>query len=188
MTQQLSLEDYRALADSTILPQASHIDGAYHNTNGPDLISTNPATGDVLAKFQMATSDDVDLAVGKAREAFDKGVWANQHPSARKECLIRLAKLLKRNSRQLAVIEALDSGKPIADCAGIDIPEAINTIIWHAEAIDKIYDQTAPAGPDAMAMIVRSVSHLRLGNSLLYFKLEALAESTREEALALDAD
>lgn len=155
MTQQLSLEDYRALADSIILPQASHIDGAYHNTNGPDLISTNPATGDVLAKFQMANSADVDLAVSKAREAFDKGVWANQHPSARKECLIRLAKLLKRNSRQLAVIEALDSGKPIADCANIDIPEAINTIIWHAEAIDKIYDQTAPAGHDAMAMIVR---------------------------------
>ena len=46
-------------------------------------------------------------------------------------------------------MESLESGKPIADCETIDIPESIHTIKWHAEAIDKIYDQTAPAGDDA---------------------------------------
>jgi len=60
-----------------------------------------------------------------------------------------------RNRRELAVMECLDSGKPIRDCELIDIPETISTIKWHAEAIDKIYDQTAPVGEDAMAMIVR---------------------------------
>ena len=155
MSDILSQDDYRALADEIKLPSACHIDGSFHKASGPDLTTTNPATGGLLAKIAMADIVDVDLAVSKAREAFDQGSWSELHPSARKEALIKLAKLMKRNHHELAVIEALDSGKPISDCAGIDIPEAINTIIWHAEAIDKIYDDTAPVGPDAMAMIVR---------------------------------
>ena len=151
----LSLEEYRALADELTLPQACHIDGSYHKARGEALVSTNPATGAVLAKIAMANDSDVDVAVRKARDAFDNGIWANMHPAERKEVLIKLAKLLKRNRRQMAVMESLDSGKPISDCMAIDIPEAINTIIWHAEAIDKIYDETAPAGNDAMALIIR---------------------------------
>ena len=155
MSDILSHEDYRALADEVQFPSACHIDGSFHNASGPEFVTRNPATGAELAKIAMADVADVDLAVSKAREAFDQGVWSETHPSERKEILIKLAKLMKRNRHQLAVIEALDSGKPIADCAEIDIPEAINTIIWHAEAIDKIYDDTAPVGPDAMAMIIR---------------------------------
>ena len=52
-------------------------------------------------------------------------------------------------------MESLDSGKPISDCETIDIPETIETLKWHAELIDKIYDQTAPAQEDAIAMILR---------------------------------
>ena len=52
-------------------------------------------------------------------------------------------------------MECLDSGKPIRDCELIDIPETIHTIKWHAEAVDKIYDQMAPASDDHIAMIVR---------------------------------
>ena len=155
MSDMLSLEDYRALAKEMTLPQASHIDGSFHKGHGPELVTTNPATGEVLATFAMANGEDVDLAVRKARDAFDQGVWSRLHPSERKDVLIRLAKLIKRNRHQMAVMESLDSGKPIQDCAQIDIPETINTIIWHAESIDKIYDDTAPVGDDAMAMIVR---------------------------------
>jgi gamma-glutamyl-gamma-aminobutyraldehyde dehydrogenase len=52
-------------------------------------------------------------------------------------------------------MESLDSGKPILDCETIDIPETIHTIKWHAEAVDKIYDQTGPNGDDALSIIVR---------------------------------
>ena len=69
--------------------------------------------------------------------------------------MIRLCKLLTRNRRELAVLETLDSGKPIADCETIDLPETIATLKWHAETADKIYDQTAPAGDDALALVVR---------------------------------
>ena len=105
--------------------------------------------------MQRAIGEDVDFAVGKAREAFDQGRWSKQHPSARKDVLIRLCKLMTRSRRELAVMECVESGKPIRDCETIDVPEAINTIKWHAEAIDKIYDQVAPGGDDALAMIVR---------------------------------
>ena len=75
--------------------------------------------------------------------------------SDRKDVLIRLCKLITRNRHELAVMESVDSGKPILDCETIDVPEVIHTLKWHAEAIDKIYDQTAPAQDDAIAMIVR---------------------------------
>lgn len=61
---------------------------------------------------------------------------------------------MTRNRRELAVMESLDSGKTIRDCELIDISEAIHTIKWHAEAADKIYDQTAPHGDEALAMIL----------------------------------
>ena len=52
-------------------------------------------------------------------------------------------------------MESIDSGKPIRDCETIDLPETIACLLWHAEAVDKIYDQTAPSGEDALAVIVR---------------------------------
>ena len=52
-------------------------------------------------------------------------------------------------------MESLESGKPIRDCVQIDLPETINTIKWHAELIDKIYDQTTPSGDNALSIITR---------------------------------
>lgn len=156
MSDLLSHEDYQALAAELTLPRACHIDGGYHNCGGDSLKIANPATGALLCEIAMAGGSDVNLAVEKAREAFDQGVWSECHPATRKEILITLAKLMKRHTHQLAVLESIDSGKPIQDCALIDIPESINTLIWHAEAIDKIYDQKAPAGPDALAVIERA--------------------------------
>ena len=108
-----------------------------------------------LADIASCGAGDVDFAVRKARDAFEDGRWSRQHPSARKDVLIRLAKLLTRNAHELAVMESLDSGKTILDCQTIDIPETISTIKWHAEAIDKIHDQVSPASDDHISMIVR---------------------------------
>ncbi len=71
------------------------------------------------------------------------------------EVLIRLCKLITRNKRELAVMESLDSGKTIYDCETVDVPETILCLKWHAEAIDKIYDQMPPASDHHVAMIVR---------------------------------
>ena len=108
-----------------------------------------------MAEIASCGQEDVDFAVEKAREAFDDGRWRKIHPSERKDVLIRFCKLLTRNARELAVMESLDSGKTIYDCETVDVPETIHCIKWHAESIDKIYDQMAPASDDHIALIVR---------------------------------
>lgn len=97
----------------------------------------------------------MDFAVAKAREAFDDGRWSRLHPSERKDVLIRLCKLMSRQRRELAVMESLDSGKTIYDCETVDLPETIRCIKWHAELIDKIYDQVSPASDDHIALVLR---------------------------------
>ena len=155
MSDLLTHAEYCAIADELNFPRAAFIDGKYKAGKGAKLKTVNPATGKPICEIAACNAKDVDFAVKKAREAFDQGHWAKLHPSERKDILIRLCKLITRNRRELAVMESLDSGKPIRDCELIDIPETIHTIKWHAEAADKIYDQTAPAGDDAVAMIVR---------------------------------
>ena len=115
----------------------------------------NPATGEVIAEVAACQAEDVNYAVRKARKAFDQGVWSRMHPSDRKRTMIQLVKLMKRHRHELAVLESIDSGKPIYDCANIDVPESMQVIAWHAEAIDKLYDQVAPTGDNALGLIVR---------------------------------
>jgi len=156
MSDLLTHDEYKAIADGLTLASTSFVDGGFRKaSSGATIDSVNPATGKLLAKIAACTEDDVDFAVGKAREAFDDGSWRCLHPAEGKEVLIRLAKLIRRNRHELAVLESLDSGKPVRYCATIDIPETVNTLIWHAEAVDKLYDQTAPVGEDAVAMVVR---------------------------------
>lgn len=156
MSELLTLEEYKSIAAELNPAAMSFIDGAFRPAlSGNTFETINPATGELLANVAACNADDVDFAVSKARESFEDGRWSKLHPAARKEVLIKLCKLVKQNSRELAVLESLDSGKPIADCESIDIPEFIHTLTWHAEAVDKIYDQTAPVGSDAIAMVVR---------------------------------
>lgn len=152
----LTKDEYQAIADGLELPTSAFIDGAYRPAkSGKTFATVNPATGKTLARVAACGPDDVDFAVAKAREAFDDGRWSRMHPSARKDVLIRLCKLMTRNARELAVMESIESGKTIYDCETVDVPETINCLKWHAEAIDKIYDQVSPASDDHIALVVR---------------------------------
>ena len=155
MTALLTRAEYAAIAADLDFPAAPFVDGKFRKGTGVAMDTLNPATGAVLATIACAGAVDVDFAVQKAREAFDQGHWSQLHPSDRKNILIRLCKLMTRRKHELAVLESVESGKPIRDCETIDVPEAIHTIKWHAETADKIYGETAPAGDDAIGMIVR---------------------------------
>ncbi|WP_323007052.1 aldehyde dehydrogenase [Pseudorhodobacter sp.] len=149
-------QEYKAIAAGLEFPTQAYINGAFRPAaSGATFDTINPATGKVLAKVAACGAEDVDFAVTKARDAFEDGRWSRLHPAQRKAVLIRLAKLMKRNARELAVMESLESGKTIYDCETVDIPDAINCLIWHAELIDKIYDQVSPASDNHIAMIVR---------------------------------
>jgi gamma-glutamyl-gamma-aminobutyraldehyde dehydrogenase len=156
MSDLLTHAEYQAIAQNMNLACNAFIDGKFQAARSrKTFASVNPATGKVIAEIAACDAKDVNFAVKKAREAFNDGRWSRLHPSERKSILIRLAKLMRRNRHELAVLESVDSGKPVRDCQTIDLEETINCLIWHAEATDKIYDQSAPVGEDAMALVVR---------------------------------
>jgi gamma-glutamyl-gamma-aminobutyraldehyde dehydrogenase len=132
------------------------IDGGYANAaSGKTYVSINPATGKPLAEIASCEAADVDAAVKAARRSFQEGVWAKRSPSERKHVILRFAELIEENLGELALLDCLDAGKPIADCMTIDLPDSVHCFRWHAEAIDKEYEKVAPTGPSNVAMIVR---------------------------------
>ncbi len=147
---------YSEIAKSLKLPTGALIDGKFvAATSGATFETRNPYTGAVIATLPACGAEDVDLAVAAARRSFEAGVWSGLHPSERKAILGKLADLLMANIEELAVMEALDAGKPVTDCMELDLPETANAIRWHGEAQDKLYDQIAPTGRDALALVVR---------------------------------
>lgn len=156
MHEPLTAAEYKAIAANIHFPTGAFVDGAFRPAaSGKTFKTTNPATGQTLAEIAACDAADVDFAVAKAREAFDDGRWRLQSPGDRKAVLLKLAKLIERNRHELAVMESLDSGKPVRECQTVDVPDTIHTIRWHAELIDKLYDNTNNVGANALAMVVR---------------------------------
>jgi gamma-glutamyl-gamma-aminobutyraldehyde dehydrogenase len=152
----LTAAQYAALAESITLPTQAFVDGAFRPAqSGKTFETTNPATGQVLTQIAACGPEDVDAAVAAAKVAYEDGRWSRLSPNERKHILLRFADLLEQHAHELAVMETLDSGKPIRECQNTDVPEAIHTIRWHAELIDKIYDHTAPVGSNTLALVVR---------------------------------
>jgi len=152
----LTREEYESISQSIPLPSGAFIDGrARSAASGETFETLNPANGQVLNRIAACGQADVDLAVEKAREAFEDGRWARLHPSERKKTMIKWCKLIRRHQHELAVLESVESGKPIHEIETLDLAETLHCLEWHAETADKIYDQVAPAGDDAVALVVR---------------------------------
>jgi len=156
MAELLSKAEYAAIAAELRFPTQAFIDGSFRDAvSGRTFASSNPATGERLADIAACDAEDVNLAVASARLAFEDGRWSKRSPGERKAVMQRFAQLLEDHAHELAVMESLDSGKPVRECQNIDVPETIHTLRWHAELIDKIYDSTAPVGSGAVTMVVR---------------------------------
>ena len=92
------------------------IDGKFVDAiKGGRFVTSNPANGEVLAEMSAGGVEDIDRAVAAARKAFYSGVWSRMAPRDRMDVLYRFADLVDENAEQLAVLETLDMGKPIAD-------------------------------------------------------------------------
>jgi gamma-glutamyl-gamma-aminobutyraldehyde dehydrogenase len=156
MSTLLTHEEYCAIAQNITYPVNPFINGEYvPPLSGNSMETINPATGEVMTRVAACGPEDVDLTVDIARKTFDQGSWSRKHPAERKAIIIQLAKLIERDQNELAVLESLESGKPISECQMTDLPETIETLKWHAEAADKIYDQMSPANANGIGMIVR---------------------------------
>jgi acyl-CoA reductase-like NAD-dependent aldehyde dehydrogenase len=104
---------------------------------GKTFTTVNPATEEVLAKIAYAELADVNLAVTAARNAFAK-TWSKMPAAERGKYLFRIARILQERSREFAVLETLDNGKPIRETRDTDIPLAAAHFFYHAGWADKL--------------------------------------------------
>ncbi|MBA2461320.1 MAG: aldehyde dehydrogenase family protein [Actinobacteria bacterium] len=99
--------------------------------------TTSPSSEETLAEVAQAGEQDVDAAVEAARGAFENG-WAKLAPSERAKYLFRIARIIQERSRELAVLESLDGGKPIRESRDVDLPLAAAHFFYYAGWADKL--------------------------------------------------
>ena len=126
------------------------INGDFTNPASSEQFATlNPATGEQLATVAQGSDADVDAAVAAARKAYEK-VWSKLPGSERAKYLFRIARLIQERSRELAVLETLDNGKPIRETRDIDVPMAAAWFFYYAGWADKL--DYAGFGPQPAAL------------------------------------
>jgi aldehyde dehydrogenase (NAD+) len=99
--------------------------------------TTNPATEAPLAEVAEAGAEDVERAVAAARRAYER-TWSRLAARERGKYVYRVARLLQERSRELAVIESMDGGKPIRESRDVDVPLAAAHFFYHAGWADKL--------------------------------------------------
>jgi aldehyde dehydrogenase (NAD+) len=97
----------------------------------------SPASEEPLAEVGQATDEEVDAAVRAAREAHDDG-WSSLPASERAKYLFRIARILQERSREFAVLESLNGGKPIKESRDVDLPLAAAHFFYYAGWADKL--------------------------------------------------
>ncbi|MGI8887182.1 MAG: aldehyde dehydrogenase family protein [Gaiellaceae bacterium] len=124
--------------------------------SGEWLESISPSTEESLFEAALAGAEDVDLAVRSAREAFENG-WAELAPAERAKYLFRIARIIQERSRELAVAESLDGGKPIRESRDVDLPLAAAHFFYYAGWADKLeyaYPNRTPRPLGVAAQII----------------------------------
>jgi aldehyde dehydrogenase (NAD+) len=106
-------------------------------TGGETFASVNPATEEQLTVVAKATEKDVDTAVRAARQA-QRRRWGNLTGKERAKYLFRIARILQERSREFAVLESMDSGKPIKESRDVDVPLAAAHFWYYAGWADKL--------------------------------------------------
>jgi len=156
MVAQATAQDWKTQAQGLSFRNQAFIGGEYVDAlSGQTFDCVSPVDGRVLTRVAACQAEDVDRAVAAARQAFESGAWSMSKPQHRKKVLLKFADLVEAHRNEIALLETLDMGKPIRDSLNIDVPLSVNCLRWYAEAIDKLYDEVAPTGPGALALVTR---------------------------------
>ena len=148
--------NYKLIAKKLKFEGRAFINGKYVNAvDGKKFETINPATGEKLCDVAKCNYKDVDLAVKASRKAFNSGVWSRTTPEHRKEVLLKLAELLRKNGVENSVLECVDSGKLIADCINEVANDAPMHFQWYGELIDKVFGKVAATDPSITSLIVK---------------------------------
>lgn len=124
-------------------PQRMCIGGAFvSGSDGETLDVIEPSTEGIITQIPLASLGDLDRAVAAAREQFDGGAWRRLKPLERERLLHRLADLLEDHADELAEIESIDVGKPVANARDVDIQGTIDTFRYFAGWASKLHGRT----------------------------------------------
>lgn len=151
-----NLEYWQNKASHLIIEGRAFINGAYTEAvNKETFASISPIDNRFLSNISHCQQADVDIAVDKARAVFESGEWSKAAPIKRKAVMLKLADLIEAHAEEMALLETLDMGKPIAHALNVDIAGTLRSIRWSAEAVDKIYDEVAPTAEDELGLVTR---------------------------------
>ncbi|GAB3617885.1 aldehyde dehydrogenase family protein [Okibacterium endophyticum] len=127
------------------------IGGEFVEGSGTPFQTISPATEERIATIATASDADVDRAVAAARAAYD-GVWSRLSGSDRGKYLFRIARLVQERSRELAVAESLDNGKPITESRDVDVPLVAAWFFYYAGWADKLDHAGLGPAPSALGV------------------------------------
>src|SRR3954466_6264460 len=133
------------------------VDGEFVDPlSGTSTKSTSPATEEVLAEVAEAGAQDVDVAVRAARRAYER-TWSRLSGADRGKYLFRIARLVQERSRELAVAESLDNGKPIRETRDIDVPLVAAWFFYYAGWADKLDHAGLGANPRSLGVAAQII-------------------------------
>ena len=113
------------------------IDGKFVTPKSKQYIDTiSPSTEKILSSISIGNQQDVDYEVASAKEGLKK--WSKTSPSERAKYLFKLARLIQERSREFAVLESLDGGKPIKESRDFDLPQVAQNFFYYAGWADKL--------------------------------------------------
>jgi len=141
---------------AALKPEArAFIDGRYvAAVSGQTFARVSPIDGRVIAEIASGDAADIDRAVAAARRSFEAGHWRDADAATKKKVLLRFSELVRAHTDEIALLETLDVGKPIANAIGVDLPFCADCLQYYAEHADKHYGEIAPAaGPDELALV-----------------------------------
>jgi phenylacetaldehyde dehydrogenase len=119
------------------------IDGQWHDAaSGATLPVTNPSTGEVFAQAAAGGAADIDAAVSAARRAFESGPWSRMPPAGRQRLLWRLAELIDAHADELALLEVLNTGKPLKIARMFDVGLSAECLRYNAGWATKLQGAT----------------------------------------------
>src|SRR5262245_30331130 len=124
------------------------------SASGKTFATINPSTGDTLCQVAEGEAADIDRAVQAARKALESGPWSTMDAAERGRLMFRLADLVDKQARDLAVLEATNSGKLLGDAQG-DVQGVVNTLRYYAGWADKIEGRTLPVRGNFLSYTLR---------------------------------
>ena len=130
------------------------IDGEFVNAEDGSTISVlNPHDNSEITQVAMAQVADIDRAVAAAKRAFP--AWRDMQAAERGRLLLKLADLVEDNAEELAQIESIDTGHPIRDTTGLDVPRTAFTYRYFGGMADKVQGSVVPVEPGFLNYVTR---------------------------------